>query len=209
MFGQLKAKYVESQLFFADIYEMVMFPGLLVPIPDREARVVEMYEKRSLECVFLAMVTWFRLFRHVLHSVNVARFHFSAVFWESCYIAHPRSCAKVSGKPVRGYEIGGKTAFRQEKCCTIRNLPQKSGSCYKIRRFLPGFLISWQVFSAWCLSWAWCSDGGARGSVACAGSADRDRGGRSPSRTVGSCATSSWSPPSVTARAPTASISRA
>lgn len=168
-----------------------------------------MHEKRSLECVFLAMVTWFRLFRHVLHSVNVARFHFSAVFLESCYIAHPRSCAKVSGKPVRGYEIGGKTAFRQEKCCTIRNLPQKSGSCYKIRRFLPGFLISWQVFSAWCLSWAWCSDGGARGSVACAGSADRDRGGRSPSRTVGSCATSSWSPPSVTARAPTASISRA
>ena len=130
-------------------------------------------------------------------------------FLESCYIAHPRSRAKVSGKPVRGYEIGGKTAFRQEKCCTIRNLPQKSGSCYKIRRFLPGFLISWQVFSAWCLSWAWCSDGGARGSVACAGSADRDRGGRSPSRTVGSCATSSWSPPSVTARAPTASISRA
>ena len=130
-------------------------------------------------------------------------------FLESCYIAHPRSRAKVSGKPVRGYEIGGKTAFRQEKCCTIRNLPQKSGSCYKIRRFLPGFLISWQVFSAWCLSWAWCSDGGARGSVACAGSADRDCGGRSPSRTVGSCATSSWSPLSVTARAPTASISRA
>lgn len=32
---------------------------------------------------------------------------------------------------------------------------------------------------------------------------------RSPSRTVGSRATSSWSPPSVTARAPTASISRA
>lgn len=80
MFGQLKAKYVESQLFFADIYEMVMFPGLLVPIPDREARVVEMYEKWSLECVSPAMVTWFRLFRHVLHSVNVTRFHFSAVF---------------------------------------------------------------------------------------------------------------------------------
>lgn len=98
-------------------------------------------------------------------------------FLESCYTAHPRSRAKVSGKPVRGCEIGGKTAFRQEKCCTIRNLPQKSGSCYKIRRFLPGFLISWQVFSAWCLSWAWCSDGGARGSVACAGSANRDRGG--------------------------------
>ena len=209
MFGQLKAKYVESQLFFAGIYEMVMFPGLLVPIPDREARVVEMYEKWSLECVSLAMVTWFRLFRHVLHSVNVARFHFSAVFLESCYIAHLRSRAKVSGKPVRGYRIGGKTAFRQEKCCTIRNLPRKSESCNKIRRFLPWALISWQVLAAWCPLQAWCLDGEARGSVACAGSADRDRGGRSPSRTVGSCATSSWSPPSVTARAPTASISRA
>ena len=30
-----------------------------------------MHEKRSLECVFLAMVTWFRLFRHVLHSVKI------------------------------------------------------------------------------------------------------------------------------------------
>ena len=62
-------------------------------------------------------------------------------FLESCYIAHPRSRAKVSGKPVRGYEIGGKTAFRQEKCCTIRNLPRKSESCDKIRRFLPWLLI--------------------------------------------------------------------
>ena len=68
---------------------------------------------------------------------------------------------------------------------------------------------SCQVPAAWYPPWAWCSDGGARGSVACAGSADRDRGGRSPSRTVGSCATSSWSPLSVTARVPTASISRA
>lgn len=58
-------------------------------------------------------------------------------FLESCYIAHPRSRAKVSKKPVRGYGIGGKTAFRQEKCCTIRNLPRKSESCDKIRRFLP------------------------------------------------------------------------
>ena len=62
---------------------------------------------------------------------------FLGCFLESCYIAHPRSRAKVSGKPVRGYEIGGKTAFRQEKCCTIRNLPRKSESCDKIRRFLP------------------------------------------------------------------------
>ena len=94
-----------------------------------------MHEKRSLECVFLAMVTWFRLFRHVLHSVNVARFHFFGHFLESCYIAHPRSCAEVSEKPVRGYGIRGKTAFRQEKCCTIRNLPRKLESCNKNSSF--------------------------------------------------------------------------
>ena len=98
--------------------------------------------------------------------------------------------------------------FCVPKCCTIRNLPRKSESCNKIRRFLPWVLISWQVLTAWCPLQAWCSDGGARGSVACAGSADRDRGGRSPSRKVGSCATSSRTPLSVTARAPTAGISR-
>ena len=98
-------------------------------------------------------------------------------FLESCYTAHPRSRAKVSGKPVRGYEIGGKTAFRQEKCCTIRNLPRKSESCNKIRRFLPWVLISWQVLAAWCPLQAWCLDGEVRGSVAGAGPADRDRGG--------------------------------
>ena len=98
-------------------------------------------------------------------------------FLESCYIAHPRSCAEVSEKPVRGYGIRGKTAFRQEKCCTIRNLPRKSESCNKIRRFLPWVLISWQVLAAWCPLQAWCLDGEARGSVAGAGPADRDRGG--------------------------------
>ena len=98
-------------------------------------------------------------------------------FLESCYTAHPRSRAKVSGKPVRGYEIGGKTAFRQEKCCTIRNLPRKSESCNKIRRFLPWVLISWQVLAAWCPLQAWCLDDEARVSVAGAGPADRDRGG--------------------------------
>ena len=30
----------------------------------------------------------------------------------------------------------------------IRNLPRKSESCNKIRRFLPWFLISWQVLAA-------------------------------------------------------------
>ena len=69
-------------------------------------------------------------------------------FLESCYIAHPRTRAKVPEKPVRGHEIGGRIVFRQKKCCTIRNLPRKSESCNEIRRFLPWFLISWQVLAA-------------------------------------------------------------
>ena len=106
-------------------------------------------------------------------SLNVARFHFRLFFG----IVHPRSCRKVPKKPVWGVWNRRKTAFRQEKCCTIRNLPRKSESCNKIRRFLPWVLISWQVLAAWCPLQAWCLDGEARGSVACAGSADRDRGG--------------------------------
>lgn len=69
-------------------------------------------------------------------------------FLESCYIAHPCTRAKVPEKPVRGHEIGGRIVFRQKKCCTIRNLPRKSESCNEIRRFLPWFLISWQVLAA-------------------------------------------------------------
>ena len=49
-------------------------------------------------------------------------------FLESCYITHPRTCVKVPENPVRGYEMRGKTTFRQKKCCTIRNLPRKSES---------------------------------------------------------------------------------
>ena len=111
-------------------------------------------------------------------SLNVARFHFSAVFWNratSCTSVVAEKCRK--NRFGRGYGIGGKTAFRQEKCCTIRNLPRKSESCNKIRRFLPWVLISWQVLAAWCPLQAWCLDGEARGSVAGAGPADRDRGG--------------------------------
>lgn len=136
-----------------------------------------MHEKRSLECVFLAMVTWFRLFRHVLCSVNVARFHFSAVFWNratSCTSVVAEKCRK---KPVWGVWNRRKNRISAEKCCTIRNLPRKSESCNKIRRFLPWVLISWQVLAAWCPLQAWCLDGEARGSVAGAGPADRDRGG--------------------------------
>jgi len=100
-----------------------------------------------------------------------------------CFWNCATSCTSVVAEKCRknrfggGYGIGGKTAFRQEKCCTIRNLPRKSESCNKIRRFLPWVLISWQVLAAWCPLQAWCLDGEARGSVAGAGPADRDRGG--------------------------------
>ena len=136
MFGQSKATYAEIQLFFAGINEMVTFPGLSVSVSDRGGLGLKMYEKRRLGCVFCH--------NRMVPTVSVCSMSrkcrtipFSGRFLESCYIAHPRSRAKVSGKPVRGYEIGGKTAFRQEKCCTIRNLPRKSESCNKIRRFLP------------------------------------------------------------------------
>ena len=88
--------------------------------------------------VFFAIIAWSRPFRYVLCPVNVARFHFPAVFWNRA-----TSCTSVVAEKCRknrfggGYGIGGKTAFRQEKCCTIRNLPRKSESCNKIRRFLP------------------------------------------------------------------------
>ena len=79
---------------------------------------------------------------HMVSSVSVRSalpkcrtIPFFGRFLESCYIAHPRTRAKVPEKPVRGYEIGGKTAFRQEKCCTIRNLPRKSESCNKNSSF--------------------------------------------------------------------------
>ena len=136
MFGQSKATYAEIQLFFAGINEMVTFPGLSVSVSDRGGLGLKMYEKRRLGCVFCH--------NRMVPTVSVCSMSrkcrtipFSGRFLESCYIARPRSRAKVSGKPVRGYEIGGKTAFRQEKCCTIRNLPRKSESCDKIRRFLP------------------------------------------------------------------------
>ena len=136
MFGQSKATYAEIQLFFAGINERVTFPGLSVSVSDRGGLGLKMYEKRRLGCVFCH--------NRMVPTVSVCSMSrkcrtipFSGRFLESCYIAHPRSRAKVSGKPVRGYEIGGKTAFRQEKCCTIRNLPRKSESCDKIRRFLP------------------------------------------------------------------------
>ena len=130
-------------------------------------------------------------------------------FLESCYIAHPRSRAKVSGKPVRGYEIGGKTAFRQEKCCTIRNLPRKSESCNKIRRFLPWLLIPGRFPRHGIRHGLGVRTVGQEAQWRAQGLPIAIVEGGSPSRTVGSCATSSRTLLSVTARAPTASISRA
>lgn len=94
-----------------------------------------------------AKVTAWRCKRHCM-SRKCCTIPIFGRFLESCYIAHPRSHGKVPKNPVRGYEIRGKTAFRQEKCRMIRNLPRKSESCNKIRRFLPWFLISWQVLAA-------------------------------------------------------------
>ena len=102
---------------------------------------------------------------------------FFGCFWNRATSCTPVVAEKCRKNRFGGYGIGGKTAFRQEKCCTIRNLPRKSESCNKIRRFLPWVLISWQVLAAWCPLQAWCLDGEARGSVAGAGPADRDRGG--------------------------------
>lgn len=83
-----------------------------------------------------AKVTAWRCKRHCM-SRKCCTIPIFGRFLESCYIAHPRSHGKVPKNPVRGYGIRGKTAFRQEKCCMIRNLPRKSESCDKIRRFLP------------------------------------------------------------------------
>lgn len=83
-----------------------------------------------------AKVTAWRCKRHCM-SRKCCTIPIFGRFLESCYIAHPRSHGKVPKNPVRGYGIRGKTAFRQEKCRMIRNLPRKSESCDKIRRFLP------------------------------------------------------------------------
>ena len=140
MFGQSKATYAEIQLFFAGINEMVTFPGLSVSVSDRGGLGLKMYEKRRLGCVFChnRMVPTVSVCSMSRKCCTIPIF---GRFLESCYIAHPRSHGKVPKNPVRGYEIRGKTAFRQEKCRMIRNLPRKSESCNKIRRSLPWVLL--------------------------------------------------------------------
>lgn len=71
------------------------------------------------------------------------------------------------GKP----HFGRKNVARFEICPENRNRATKFVGSFR------GVLISWQVLAAWCPLQAWCLDGEARGSVAGAGPADRDRGG--------------------------------
>lgn len=77
-----------------------------------------------------AKVTAWRCKRHCM-SRKCCTIPIFGRFLESCYIAHPRSHGKVPKNPVRGYGIRGKTAFRQEKCRMIRNLPRNRNRATK------------------------------------------------------------------------------
>ena len=141
-------------------------------------------------------------------SLNVARFHFSAVFWNRATSCTPVVAEKCRKNRFGGYEIGGKNAFRQEKCCTIRNLPRKSESCNKIRRFLPWLLIPGRFPRHGIRHGLGVRTVGQEAQWRAQGLPIAIVEGGSPSRTVGSCATSSRTLLSVTARVPTAGISR-
>lgn len=96
-----------------------------------------MHEKRSLECVFLAMVTWFRLFRHVLHSVNVARFHFSVIFWNRATSHTPVVARKCRKSRFGGMEYVKKPHFGRKNVARFEICPENRNRATKIRRFLP------------------------------------------------------------------------
>lgn len=74
-----------------------------------------MYEKRCLGCVFSCHDRMVPTVSVCSVSRKCRTIPFFGRFLESCYIAHPRSRVEVSENPVRGCEIGGKTAFCQEK----------------------------------------------------------------------------------------------
>ena len=65
-------------------------------------------------------------------SLNVARFHFSAVFWNRA-----TSCTSVVAEKCRktglggGYGIGGKTAFRQENVARFEICPENRNRATK------------------------------------------------------------------------------
>lgn len=106
-----------------------MFPGLLVPIPDRG--VVKMYEKRRLGCVFLAMIAWFRPLWHVPHSVNVARFHFSAVFWNRAASHTPVVAEKCRKTQFGGMKCVGKTHFGRKNVARFEICPENRNRATK------------------------------------------------------------------------------
>lgn len=106
-----------------------MFPGLLVPIPDRG--VVKMYEKRRLGCVFLAMIAWFRPLWHVPHSVNVARFHFSAVFWNHAASHTPVVAEKCRKTQFGGMKCVGKTHFGRKNVARFEICPENRNRATK------------------------------------------------------------------------------
>ena len=106
-----------------------MFPGLLVPIPDRG--VVKMYEKRRLGCDFLAMIAWFRPLWHVPHSVNVARFHFSAVFWNRAASHTPVVAEKCRKTQFGGMKCVGKTHFGRKNVARFEICPENRNRATK------------------------------------------------------------------------------
>lgn len=60
-------------------------------------------------------------------------------FLESCYIAHPRTRAKVPEKPVRGHEIGGRIVFRQKNVARFE-------ICHENRNRATKFVVSFRGF---------------------------------------------------------------
>ena len=86
---------------------------------------------------------------------------------------HDPKCANLRALPWnrRKNRISAGKMLHDSKFAPKIGIVQQNSSVPSVAPY------SWQVPAAWYPPWAWCSDGGARGSVACAGSADRDRGG--------------------------------
>lgn len=90
-----------------------------------------MYEKRRLGCVFLAMIAWFRPLWHVPHSVNVARFHFSAVFWNRAASHTPVVAEKCRKTQFGGMKCVGKTHFGRKNVARFEICPENRNRATK------------------------------------------------------------------------------
>ena len=105
-----------------------------------------MYEKRRLGCVFLVVDAWFRPLRHVPCPVNVARFHFSAVFWNRATLHTPVVMGKCRKNRFGGMEyvekphFGRKNVARFEICPENRNRATKFVGPFRGASSLGGFL---------------------------------------------------------------------